>query len=287
MLALLLALTLAPAADPLRFADGDRVVLVGGTLIEREQKYGRWEEALHAANAPRNFTLRNLGWSGDTVAGESRGSFDPPPKGYERLVAAVKSAEPTVVVVSYGVNESFAGEAGVEKFRAGLTKLLDDLAPTKARVVLLTPAPFEPSPGAPDAAARNTHLAKYVRVLDETAKARNFGIVDLFSRIQASGQKFTANGLHLDDDGYRRTAEWLFAKPFTAPDAPKLRAAVVAKNRLFFYRWRPQNETYLFGFRKHEQGKNGAEIPQFDPLVEKAEAEIAELVKTLPAGPLK
>ena len=286
MFALLLALAAAPA-DPLRFADGDRVVLVGGTLIEREQKYGRWEEALHAANAPRTFTLRNLGWSGDTVAGESRGSFDPPPKGYERLVAAVKAAKPTVIVVSYGVNESFAGEPGVDKFRAGLAKLLDDIAPTKARVVLLSPVPFEPSPGAPDATARNVYLAKYVRVLLETAATRGLGSVDLYDRVLASGQTFTANGLHLDDDGYRRTAEWLFREPFTAPDAPQLRAAVVAKNRLFFYRWRPQNETYLFGFRKHEQGKNGAEIPQFDPLVEKADAAIAALVKSLPAGPLK
>ena len=46
---------------------------------------------------------------------------------------------------------------------------------------------------------------------------------------------------------------------------------------LYFYRWRPQNETYLFGFRKHEQGNNAREIPQFDPLVEAKEKEIARL----------
>ena len=40
-----------------------------------------------------------------------------------------------------------------------------------------------------------------------------------------------------------------------------LRRAIIAKNRLYFYRWRPQNETYLFGFRKHEQGNNAREIP--------------------------
>ena len=51
----------------------------------------------------------------------------------------------------------------------------------------------------------------------------------------------------------------------------------MAKNRLYFYRWRPQNETYLFGFRKHEQGNNAVEIPQFDPLVAAQEA----LIRTL------
>ena len=46
------------------------------------------------------------------------------------------------------------------------------------------------------------------------------------------------------------------------------------KDELFFNRWRPQNETYLFGFRKHEQGQNGKEIPMFDPLIEQADGKI-------------
>ena len=62
----------------------------------------------------------------------------------------------------------------------------------------------------------------------------------------------------------------------------QLRKAINAKNLLFFYRWRPQNETYLFGFRKHEQGNNAREIPQFDPLVEEKEQEIARLRKPVP-----
>jgi hypothetical protein len=55
--------------------------------------------------------------------------------------------------------------------------------------------------------------------------------------------------------------------------------AIIAKNELYFHRWRPQNVTYLFGFRKHEQGNNAREIPQFDPLVAAKEKEIAELKK--------
>lgn len=66
------------------------------------------------------------------------------------------------------------------------------------------------------------------------------------------------------------------------PDAERverIRQAVIRKNEMFFHRWRPQNETYLFGFRKHEQGNNAVEIPQFDPLVVKLEKEIDELKK--------
>src|SRR5437667_5686132 len=61
--------------------------------------------------------------------------------------------------------------------------------------------------------------------------------------------------------------------------AEALRQAILKKNELFFNRSRPQNETYLFGFRKHEQGQNAKEIPMFDPLIEKQEAEIAKLRK--------
>jgi hypothetical protein len=64
--------------------------------------------------------------------------------------------------------------------------------------------------------------------------------------------------------------------------AERLRATIVAKNRLYFHRWRPQNETYLFGFRKHEQGQNAREIPQFDPLIAAKEKEIAQLRKPKP-----
>jgi len=56
-----------------------------------------------------------------------------------------------------------------------------------------------------------------------------------------------------------------------------LRKKIQEKNRQFFHRWRPQNETYLFGFRKHEQGQNAREIPQFDPIVASHEEEISKL----------
>jgi lysophospholipase L1-like esterase len=57
----------------------------------------------------------------------------------------------------------------------------------------------------------------------------------------------------------------------------KLRATIRAKNELVFHRWRPANSTYLFGFRKHEQGQNAREVPKFDPLIAAQEAEIAKL----------
>src|SRR5678816_3743222 len=64
-----------------------------------------------------------------------------------------------------------------------------------------------------------------------------------------------------------------------AEQSRELREVIGKKNELFFYRWRPQNNTYLFLFRKQEQGQNAKEIPQFDPLIEEQEKKIAELRK--------
>ncbi len=61
------------AADAFALRDGDRVVLVGNTLIEREQRYGYWETALTRCYPDKSITFRNLGWSGDTVFGDIDG----------------------------------------------------------------------------------------------------------------------------------------------------------------------------------------------------------------------
>ena len=73
----------------------------------------------------------------------------------------------------------------------------------------------------------------------------------------------------------------MLKRPKVNKQVEAVRQAIIAKNQLVFHRYRPQNETYLFLFRKHEQGNNAVEIPQFDPLVAKAEAAIRDQLKPL------
>src|SRR5437762_2404130 len=76
----------APAlAGEFKFRDGDRVVLIGNTLIEREQRDGYWETMLTSRNPDKNITFRNLGWSGDTVWGEARAGFGTAADGFRHL----------------------------------------------------------------------------------------------------------------------------------------------------------------------------------------------------------
>lgn len=305
--AALVAATLLPAqpAAPPKFEikAGDRIVWIGGTLVEREQRYGYWETALHAAFPDKQFTLRNLGWSGDTVWGEARSRFDhdKPQVYFRQLVDQTLALKPTVIFVSYGTNESFEGEAGLPKFEKGLNQLLDALKPANARVVLFTPLPFRKSASLADPTIRNRELARYADVIRRVAKERGAGLADLYrdgnifisASEEATGRSVSENGIHLTEDGYQSTDQ-LFLMSLcgslrdfdsdsltTWQKLDPLRKAIVAKNQLFFYRWRPQNETYLFGFRKHEQGKNAKEVAEFDPLVSKAEEDIETIRKTL------
>jgi lysophospholipase L1-like esterase len=305
---LLLAACLAAAstgaacgAEPATWSllTGDRVVLLGDTVIEREGEHGAIETALVATHPGAALTIRNLGWSGDTVWADSRGVFDAPSAGYTRLLALVRELRPTVVLVAYGRNESFAGAAGLEAFREQLARLCRDLRGPSGenggdpplRLVLVTPPPFEATRplSAPSAAARNLALADYCVAIRAVAAEQGAGLVDLFAGITAhlpAGARLTENGVHLTAAGYEAAGAVFAAasgRPVSGDFAGRtaaIRAAVNEKNRLFFHRWRPANETYLFLFRRHEQGNNAVEIPQFDPLIEAAEAKVREL-----AGP--
>lgn len=276
------------AAEPFELKDGDKVVWLGSTLIEREQRYGYWETALTARWPDRNITFRNLGWSGDNVYGEARLAFDinNPALGLKRMVDLTLAEKPTVIFICYGQNESFEGETGLAKFEKGLEKLLDELKPAKARIVLMTPAPFDQG-----ADKHNRNLGIYCEAIRKISKNRMIALADLNLLLNAlwsvtTHQSTTDNGIHLTEKGYEEAAntfglalgfedEW-YRKIAQSIDG-SLRQTIIEKNQLYFYRWRPQNETYLFGFRKHEQGRNAKEVAEFDPLIAAKEKEIAKL----------
>jgi lysophospholipase L1-like esterase len=392
-LAILLGRGPARAEGPaFELRDGDRVVLIGGTMIERDQESGYLETRLTRRYPDRNITFRNLGWSGDTVEGVSQAGFGPVEDGFKHLVSHVLALKPTVVILGYGANEAFEGAAGLPKFLKGLDRLLKAIDPTKARLVFLSPTRQEDM-GAPlpDPSRHNADLAIYRDALKAEAEKRGAAFVDLFDLLSDGAKAtprrpLTNNGVHFTPYGYWRESAaiektsfaqavpgmWILlgghpsgmlvldfkasltelkstaddlrfqlrdemlpeplppdgttgtpgvgrrieisglmpgrfthtlkvdGKPIATADArvwrtgvfiskgpefdqvEALRQAIIAKNQLYFYRWRPQNETYLFGFRKHEQGQNAREIPQFDPLVAAKEAEIARLRVPVP-----
>ncbi len=57
----------------------------------------------------------------------------------------------------------------------------------------------------------------------------------------------------------------------------RLQEAIEEKDRQFMHAYRPQNETYLFLFRKHEQGNNAGEAARFEQLARESDLKIQTL----------
>ena len=375
----------APPAEQFELRDGDRVAFLGNTFFEREQAYSYLETLLASRYPDRNVTFRNVAWSGDTVFGQARAAFDTPEQGFERLVKVTHQVNPTVLFISYGMGESFEGDAGLSTFQVGLARLLDRLADLKARTVLVSPIRHEEMPPPfPSPEQHNRDLRKYIGVLKQVADERGFWFVDLYELL-GDGMKaspaypLTDNGIHLTAYGYWKAAQaieqglgypprgwtitldapavkaegkgveasakrdgkamvvniahdllpvappppidarYIVVRPESkrtltvkglpaghwvvrqgdavlaaasadewekgielvggplADQAEKLRQVAVLKNMQFFNQWRPANETYIFGFRRNEQGQNAREIPMFDRPVAERDAEMAKL----------
>jgi hypothetical protein len=273
-----------PAEGSWDLQDGDRVVLLGDAFFEREGNYGFIETRLATAFSQRNVIFRNLAWSGDTPRCEARSYFGPPEEGFGRLKGHLELVRPNVVLACYGSASVMEGEKGIAPFIDSYRKLLDMVQQTTgAAVVLVSPPPAEEK-GATAAAMqqRNLLTRSYAEAVRKLASERKLRFVDVGPAISGilkqHAATLTTNGVHFTEEGYRQIAPAVVAamgmrQQGAAPE--KLRSLIRAKNQMFFHRWRPQNETYLFGFRKHEQGNNSVEIPQFDPLIADKEKEIA------------
>ncbi len=289
-----------PASNRFELKDGDRVIFLGDTLIEREQHFG-WIELMLTTRFPdRNVTFRNLGWSADTPAGESRlglsllqAGREPDGEAWKLLQKQISETKPTVAFIGYGMASSFDGEAGLSRFEADYNRLLDTIQKLSpgCRFVLLGPVQHQ---GGLMSDGHNRHLRSYSDAIAATAKATRAPFVDLFAEIRSEtdypGGPLTENGIHLTSLGYQHAAlvmeRSLFADAdqnrwMSSPHSSALQALILRKNEFFFHRSRPANMAYIFGFRKREQGQNAVEMPQFDPLIEAEEKKIRELCKHL------
>lgn len=282
----------AQAQPSLQLQDGDRVAFIGDTLLERDQQYGFLETELILRFPETNVIFRNFAWSGDTPVGVSRAGFDAPSAGWDRLKEQIEAYQPTVVFVGYGMANSLESGDDLAGFERELNRLLDGLeswTPDHSpRLALLAPNWHEKHPAPlPDPAAHNALLEKYSSSVKSVAQDRKAIFVPVFSALRDAkmakmkvnpDQSFywTDNGIHLNEQGaYQWSKVVLKALGLEALDRnipmaqyEAVRYGAIQKNRLFFYKWRPQNMTYLFGFRKHEQGQNAKEIPMFSPLIE-------------------
>ncbi|MEW4487346.1 PVC-type heme-binding CxxCH protein [Thalassoglobus sp. JC818] len=274
----------ALASEPLEFEKGDKVVILGNTLAERMQYFNFFETRLHHRFPNHELTVRNLGWSADSI-GERLRSQDFQDHGHTLI-----DHQPNVIIAMVGFNESFAGEAGLADFEMQLAEFIRDLKKLKypsttysrgsyepklqdksgepaheVEVVLLTPIANEdlPERGIHAGTQNNSRLRLYSESMQKIAAAEGVQCVDIFTptlqAMEEAATPWTINGIHLNETGYQRLSEILeeqlfgTASPWDS-EFEALRKEVAEKNQQFFYDYRAVNGYYIYGGRKNPFG---------------------------------
>ncbi len=246
---------------PLELKEGDRVVFIGNTLLERSQHFGYFEAMLHQRFPGHRFVVRNLAWPADTP------DLQPRPKNFADLEQHLTHEKADVIFAAFGFNESFAGEAGLPQFRRSLSEFVAGLrskafnGETGPRVVLVSPTANENVKGVAAADRNNARIELYSEVIRSVAEEQMVGFVDVFRSTRAAmldeTTDLTFNGVHLVDAGYALFAETLYRGVVgeTSPQVNEtLRQAIVDRNRQYFRRYRPLNTFYYTGSRNKSYG---------------------------------
>ncbi|HTK74869.1 MAG TPA: PVC-type heme-binding CxxCH protein, partial [Gemmataceae bacterium] len=292
---------------------GEHVCIIGNTLADRMQHDGWLETYLQSRFPKHQLVVRNLGFSGDEVAGytdrpdihrrmrsmdfgtadqwlagnapipQPRKLNDPSAVPANRFEKTNTNAD--VIFAFFGYNESFAGEAGLDKFKRDLESFIKHSLAQKyngksaPRLVLFSPIAHEDlhDRNLPSGSENNLRLALYTDAMAEVAKAQNVPFVDLFRATRElyakSNKPLTINGVHLNESGDEQVAKIIDQALFAADETPrrdpasleKLRAAVVEKNLYWFNRYRAVDGYSTFGdraFLRFVDGQTNYEVVQ-------------------------
>ena len=164
----------ADEAARLELKKGDRIILIGNTLAERMQYFGHFETLLQCRFPELNLVFHDLGWSADEVAPRPRSA------GFKDHGHRLEDEKPDVLIAAFGFNESFAGPAGLDKFKKDLEKFIQEATSTKyngkaaPRLVLLSPIAQEDpkDPHVTDGQTNNANIKLYADAMAELALER-------------------------------------------------------------------------------------------------------------------
>jgi putative heme-binding domain-containing protein len=271
----------------------DHICIIGNTLADRMQHDGWLETLLHSRFPKYELVFRNLGFSADELTIRLRSmSFGTP----DQWLSAVQPIpEPNrlvtrkgltdnrlertntradVVFAFFGYNESFAGEAGLAKFKSDLEAFIKHTLAQKyngknaPRLVLFSPIAHEDlkDRNLSDGKDNNRRLEMYTKAMGEVASKNGVVFVDLFHPTRdlygkSPDKPLTINGVHLNTRGNEAVARIIDRTLFAGEPEPKrdakelekLRQAVLDKNFYWFNRYRVLDGFNVYGGRAFEK----------------------------------
>lgn len=219
---------------------GERIVLIGNGLAERDVHYSRIETELHLRYPGHQLFLRNMGHVGDTPgfrphparvsqwAFPGAEAFHPDKKVhngkgfYSTPDQWLTHLQPDTIVAFFGYNESFDGPARVANFEAELDAWVGHTL-SKAyngkeapRLVLVSPVAFENQTALrdlPDGEKENANLILYSAAVESVARKRGLTFIDLFKPTRAAyaaaKTPLTTGGFVPNEEGYQLVARLL------------------------------------------------------------------------------
>ena len=305
--ALLAGAARAQPADPsvprLELRPGDRVILIGNTLADRQQYFNHFETTVLALYPQLELSFRNLARSADTL------TLQPRPLNFGDDTMHLTAQKADVMLAFFGANESFDGEAGIPQFEKDLEAYIKRHRAVKyngeeaPRLAFVSPIAHERLERLVhvDVDARNRELARYTEAMRRVTTRLGVPFADVFTPMReamvTAKAPLTVNGMHLNEEGDKVFAVVLLTALGLAPEQlpagsksyTDLRALINEKNRLFFLRFRPLNAEYVVGRRLDPFGSVNfpPEMKRLDELVAAQEKKIwraARAVSPKPPG---
>ncbi|MEW4526275.1 SGNH/GDSL hydrolase family protein [Maioricimonas sp. JC845] len=198
-------------AGPPVATTGDRICIVGNTFAERMRIDGFLETRLAVRRPDLKLTVRNLGWSGDTV------ELRPRPLNFGSLNEHLARQQADIVLCCFGMSEAFDDSVDITTFRQSLLQFVRNLQNTTyngqapPKVVLVTPIALETvDPRVDDVDLRTERLQAISRTISEVAEQTSSTAVDLHTPTgnlirENPSQRLTDNGIHPNEYGYWAT----------------------------------------------------------------------------------
>lgn len=284
----------------------DRLVLVGNTLADRQQYFNHFETTLLALYPQLELSVRNLGWSADTL------TLQPRPLNFGDARQHLTAQKADVMLAFFGANESFEGEVGLPTFEKDLEAYIAQHRAARyngkeaPRLAMVSPIAHERIQRLEhvDVDGRNRELARYTEAMRRVTARAGVPFADVFTPMReamaSAKTPLTVNGMHLNEEGDKIFAVVLLTALGLAPEElpagsksyADLRALINEKNRLFFLRFRPLNAEYVVGRRVDPFGSVSfpPEMKRLDELIAAQEKKIWRHSRTFaprPARPVR
>ena len=280
-------------------------ILFLGDSITHAGGYVAWiETQLRLQGVDPLPEIINIGLGSETVSGLSEPDHPfPRPDVHERLDRALAKIQPDVVVACYGMNDGIYYPFGEDRFAAyqkGVNKLIEKVHKANAKIVLLTPPPFDPVPLKgkgklkPLGEEKYAYFAMYENYDDVLArygqwiieqKPKAEMVIDLHTPVmeylkekRKTDPKFTLSpdGIHPNSEGHRLLGEAILRAwgiESTTPPRGELLKLVTQKTSL-------RHDAWLSEVGHKRPGvKEGLPIAEAEKKIKELEAKIRPLVE--------